>query len=97
MKKAIKKTCVVLLLFALLVSQVAASYSETGTLNEGTSAISAAERYLSNWAYNSYMYADKNLTLGTVLDAEVDPAKLTLATSEFMALRNDADGQENNI
>ena len=86
MKKAIKKTCVVLLLFALLVSQVAASYSETGTLNEGTSAISAAERY-----------ADKNLTLGTVLDAEVDPAKLTLATSEFMALRNDADGQENNI
>ena len=63
MKKAIKKTCVVLLLFALLVSQVAASYSETGTLNEGTSAISAAERYLSNWAYNSYMYADKNLTL----------------------------------
>lgn len=37
MKKAIKKTCVVLLLFALLVSQVAASYSETGTLNEGTS------------------------------------------------------------
>ena len=36
MKKAIKKTCVVLLLFALLVSQVAASYSETGTLNEGT-------------------------------------------------------------
>lgn len=45
MKKAIKKTCVVLLLFALLVSQVAASYSETGTLNEGTSAISAAERY----------------------------------------------------
>lgn len=74
MKKAIKKTCVVLLLFALLVSQVAASYSETGTLNEGTSAISAAERYLSNWAYNSYMYADKNLTLGTVLDAEVDPA-----------------------
>lgn len=39
MKKAIKKTCVVLLLFALLVSQVAASYSETGTLNEGTSAI----------------------------------------------------------
>lgn len=89
MKKAIKKTCVVLLLFALLVSQVAASYSETGTLNEGTSAISAAERYLSNWAYNSYMYADKNLTLGTVLDAEVDPAKLTLATSEFMALRND--------
>lgn len=72
MKKAIKKTCVVLLLFALLVSQVAASYSETGTLNEGTSAISAAERYLSNWAYNSYMYADKNLTLGTVLDAEVD-------------------------
>ena len=43
------------------------------------------------------MYADKNLTLGTVLDAEVDPAKLTLATSEFMALRNDADGQENNI
>ena len=47
MKKAIKKTCVVLLLFALLVSQVAASYSETGTLNEGTSAISAAERYLS--------------------------------------------------
>lgn len=38
MKKAIKKTCVVLLLFALLVSQVAASYSETGTLNEGTSA-----------------------------------------------------------
>lgn len=95
MKKAIKKTCVVLLLFALLVSQVAASYSETGTLNEGTSAISAAERYLSNWAYNSYMYADKNLTLGTVLDAEVDPAKLTLATSEFMALRNDADGQEN--
>ena len=46
MKKAIKKTCVVLLLFALLVSQVAASYSETGTLNEGTSAISAAERYL---------------------------------------------------
>ena len=58
MKKAIKKTCVVLLLFALLVSQVAASYSETGTLNEGTSAISAAERYLSNWAYNSYMYAD---------------------------------------
>lgn len=97
MKKAIKKTCVVLLLFALLASQVAASYSETGTLNEGTSAISAAERYLSNWAYNSYMYADKNLTLGTVLDAEVDPAKLTLATSEFMALRNDADGQENNI
>lgn len=78
MKKAIKKTCVVLLLFALLVSQVAASYSETGTLNEGTSAISAAERYLSNWAYNSYMYADKSLTLGTVLDAEVDPAKLTL-------------------
>lgn len=76
MKKAIKKTCVVLLLFALLVSQVAASYSETGTLNEGTSAISAAERYLSNWAYNSYMYADKNLTLGTVLDAEVDPAIL---------------------
>lgn len=75
MKKAIKKTCVVLLLFALLVSQVAASYSETGTLNEGTSAISAAERYLSNWAYNSYMYADKNLTLGTVLDAEVEPAK----------------------
>lgn len=75
MKKAIKKTCVVLLLFALLASQVAASYSETGTLNEGTSAISAAERYLSNWAYNSYMYADKNLTLGTVLDAEVDPAK----------------------
>lgn len=74
MKKAIKKTCVVLLLFALLASQVAASYSETGTLNEGTSAISAAERYLSNWAYNSYMYADKNLTLGTVLDAEVDPA-----------------------
>lgn len=63
MKKAIKKTCVVLLLFALLASQVAASYSETGTLNEGTSAISAAERYLSNWAYNSYMYADKNLTL----------------------------------
>lgn len=57
MKKAIKKTCVVLLLFALLVSQVAASYSETGTLNEGTSAISAAERYLSNWAYNSYMYS----------------------------------------
>lgn len=51
MKKAIKKTCVVLLLFALLVSQVAASYSETGTLNEGTSAISAAERYLSNWAF----------------------------------------------
>lgn len=97
MKKAIKKTCVVLLLFALLVSQVAASYSETGTLNEGTSAISAAERYLSNWAYNSYMYADKNLTLGTVLDAEVEPAKLTLATSEIMALRNDADGQENNI
>lgn len=48
MKKAIKKTCVVLLLFALLVSQVAASYSETGTLNEGTSAISAAERYLSS-------------------------------------------------
>lgn len=96
-KKAIKKTCVVLLLFALLVSQVAASYSETGTLNEGTSAISAAERYLSNWAYNSYMYADKNLTLGTVLDAEVEPAKLTLATSEIMALRNDADGQENNI
>ena len=48
MKKAIKKTCVVLLLFALLASQVAASYSETGTLNEGTSAISAAERYLSN-------------------------------------------------
>lgn len=87
MKKAIKKTCVVLLLFALLVSQVAASYSETGTLNEGTSAISAAERYLSNWAYNSYMYADKNLTLGTVLDAEVEPAKLTLATSEIMALR----------
>lgn len=39
MKKAIKKTCVVLLLFALLASQVAASYSETGTLNEGTSAI----------------------------------------------------------
>ena len=76
MKKAIKKTCVVLLLFALLASQVAASYSETGTLNEGTSAISAAERYLSNWAYNSYMYADKNLTLGTVLDAEVDPASL---------------------
>lgn len=34
MKKAIKKTCVVLLLFALLASQVAASYSETGTLNE---------------------------------------------------------------
>ena len=97
MKKAIKKTCVVLLLFALLVSQVAASYSETGTLNEGTSAISAAERYLSNWAYNSYMYADKNLTLGTVLDAEVEPAKLTLAASEIMALRNDADGQENNI
>ena len=97
MKKAIKKTCVVLLLFALLVSQVAASYSETGTLNEGTSAISAAERYLSNWAYNSYMYADKNLTLGTVLDAEVEPAKLTLATLEIMALRNDADGQENNI
>ena len=32
MKKAIKKTCVVLLLFALLASQVAASYSETGTL-----------------------------------------------------------------
>lgn len=27
------------------------------------------------------MYADKNLTLGTVLDAEVDPAKLTLANS----------------
>ena len=43
------------------------------------------------------MYADKNLTLGTVLDAEVEPAKLTLATSEIMALRNDADGQENNI
>lgn len=55
MKKAIKKTCVVLLLFALLVSQVAASYSETGTLNEGTSAISAAERYLSNWAYSGQM------------------------------------------
>ena len=34
MKKAIKKTCVVLLLFALLVSQVAASYSETGTLSQ---------------------------------------------------------------
>ena len=78
MKKAIKKTCVVLLLFALLVSQVAASYSETGTLNEGTSAISAAERYLSNWAYNSYMYADKNLTLGTVLDAEVSLLNLHL-------------------
>lgn len=70
MKKAIKKTCVVLLLFALLASQVAASYSETGTLNEGTSAISAAERYLSNWAYNSYMYADKNLTLGQCVRSE---------------------------
>lgn len=64
MKKAIKKTCVVLLLFALLVSQVAASYSETGTLNEGTSAISAAERYLSNWAYNSYnMWVQRTLRL----------------------------------
>lgn len=71
MKKAIKKTCVVLLLFALLVSQVAASYSETGTLNEGTSAISAAERYLSNWAYNSYMYADKNLTLSPEVNGGV--------------------------
>ena len=87
MKKAIKKTCVVLLLFALLVSQVAASYSETGTLNEGTSAISAAERYLSNWAYNSYMYADKNLTLGTVLDAEVDPASKTLPISSQFSFK----------
>lgn len=97
MKKAIKKTCVVLLLFALLIPQVAASYDETATLNEEETSIAAAERYLSNWAYNSYMYADKNLTSGTVLDAEVEPVKLTLATSEIMALRNDADGRVNNI
>ena len=81
MKKAIKKTCVVLLLFALLVSQVAASYSETGTLNEGTSAIAAAERYLSNWAYNSYMYADKNLTLKNPNGATTNLGTVTNTTS----------------
>lgn len=60
MKKAIKKTCVVLLLFALLVSQVAASYSETGTLNEGTSAISAAERYHMYWGKHvTYIFFDQ--------------------------------------
>lgn len=80
-----------------MIPQVAASYDETATLNEEETSIAAAERYLSNWAYNSYMYADKNLTSGTVLDAEVEPVKLTLATSEIMALRNDADGRVNNI
>lgn len=97
MKKTINKTCVVLLLFALLIPQVAASYDETGTLNEEVTALAAAERYLSDWTYNSYMYTDKNLTLGTVLDAQVEPAKLTLATSEIMELGNNTNEQENNV
>lgn len=58
---------------------------ELGASDERQAVVEAAEQYLSDWAYKSYMYWDKDLTIGTVLDANVEEAELAIAVSKIAA------------
>ena len=62
-----------------------------GVLSEESTAIESAERYLSDWAYNSYMYMTNDLNVGTVLDTNVDEADLAAVMEEISAMDNSND------
>lgn len=82
MKQAIEKIGILLTLFLFMVPQVAAN-DVSGASSEEQLAIEAAERYLLDWAYNSYMYTDKDLTAGTVIDAGVETDELMCAAAKI--------------
>lgn len=63
-------------------------------------ACAAAEQYLKNWSYNCYMYAENDLTAGTILDSSLSEneilaaAVLVLGENASADLSMDTLGQE---
>lgn len=104
MKGTAKRAGIVLTIFVILATLAVVGKGKTGEESERQRAIEAAERYLSDWAHNSYMYANNDLEVGTILDADLKENELEKVLSELAKRENEnqpfysiTNGQENNI
>ncbi len=77
------------MIFACLIPQKALNLDKA--VNGYEDIVAVIENYLSNWSYNSYMYEDNDLTVGTVLDRDIDDDVLASVAAEVVMSGEDED------
>lgn len=82
-----KKSFFILVACFLLTFPVSAHDDAQGTLMtaDEAAACAAAEQYLKSWSYNCYMYAENDLTAGTILDPSLSANDISAVAVQLIA------------
>lgn len=82
-----KKSFFIIVACFLLTLPVSAHDDTQSTLMtaDEAAACAAAEQYLKNWSYNCYMYAENDLTVGTILDSSLSANEISAVAVQLIA------------